>query len=80
MDKIKSAVGVGNKDQEGQEPVSGESGEGTTAKPFDAGNKPGTYCTSLCFLHLFPLDQDNLSVRDIVHTAINTFHRSYRGC
>ena len=39
MDTLKGAVGLGKKDQEGSEPVSGEKGEGTTAEPFDAGNK-----------------------------------------
>lgn len=42
MDKLKSAVGIDKKDQEGQEPVSGATGEGTTAEPFDAGNQAGT--------------------------------------
>lgn len=39
MEAIKSAVGLGKKDQEGQEPVSGVKGEGTAAEPFDAGNQ-----------------------------------------
>lgn len=41
MDKLKGAVGLGGKDQEGQEPVSGAKGEGTAPEPFDAGNKQG---------------------------------------
>lgn len=41
MDKLKSAVGMGGKSEEGQEPVSGAKGEGTSAEPFDAGNKQG---------------------------------------
>ena len=49
MNTIKSAVGMGKKDEEGQEPVSGEKGEGTTAEPFDAGNQPvqGTFMSQL---------------------------------
>jgi hypothetical protein len=38
MDTVKSAVGLGKKEEAGEEPVSGEKGEGTTAQPFDAGN------------------------------------------
>lgn len=38
MEAVKSAVGLGKKDEAGEEPVSGETGEGTTAAPFDAGN------------------------------------------
>ena len=41
MDAIKSAVGLGKKDQEGQEPVSGLKGEGTAVEPFDQGNQEG---------------------------------------
>ena len=40
MDKVKGAIGLGKADKEsGEEPVSGETGEGTTAEPFDAGNQ-----------------------------------------
>ncbi|KAK3703913.1 hypothetical protein LTR37_014131 [Vermiconidia calcicola] len=39
MNALKNAVGVGKKDKEGDEPVSGEQGEGTTAAPFDGGNR-----------------------------------------
>lgn len=51
MDKVKSAVGLGKSDkEEGEEPVSGETGEGTTAEPFDAGNKQaqGRYLLTSC--------------------------------
>lgn len=41
METIKSAVGLGKKEQEGQEPVSGEKGAGTAVEPYDAGNKEG---------------------------------------
>jgi len=43
MDAIKSAVGLGKTTQEGQEPVSGQQGEGTAAQPFDQGNE-GVSC------------------------------------
>ncbi|KAK5122045.1 hypothetical protein LTR85_004291 [Meristemomyces frigidus] len=39
MDTIKNAVGLGKESQEGQEPVSGQQGEGTAVEPFDAGNQ-----------------------------------------
>ncbi|KAK5698643.1 hypothetical protein LTR97_006290 [Elasticomyces elasticus] len=39
MDAIKSVVGLGKKEQEGQEPVSGVKGEGSAAQPYDAGNE-----------------------------------------
>jgi hypothetical protein len=38
METVKSAVGLGKKEHADEEPVSGETGEGTTAEPFDAGN------------------------------------------
>lgn len=42
MDAVKNVVGLGQKTQEGQEPVSGQQGAGTAGEPFDAGNKEGT--------------------------------------
>ena len=47
MDKLKGAVGMGGKDQEGQEPVSGAKGEGNAVEPFDAGNKQGRWSSNL---------------------------------
>ena len=42
METIKSAIGLGGKsEQEGQEPVSGQGGEGTAAEPYDSGNVQG---------------------------------------
>ncbi|TKA80089.1 hypothetical protein B0A55_02465 [Friedmanniomyces simplex] len=41
MEAIKSAVGFGKKEQEGQEPVSGVKGEGTAGEPYDSGNQQG---------------------------------------
>jgi len=42
MEALKSVVGLGKKEQEGQEPVSGVKGEGTAVEPYDSGNQ-GTY-------------------------------------
>ncbi|KAI6798956.1 hypothetical protein KC364_g15977, partial [Hortaea werneckii] len=39
MDAVKNAIGLGQKTQEGQEPVSGQQGSGAAGEPFDAGNK-----------------------------------------
>ncbi|KAL8945858.1 MAG: hypothetical protein Q9222_007660 [Ikaeria aurantiellina] len=39
MDSIKSAFGYGA--QSGQEPISGETGKGTTNEPYDSGNVAG---------------------------------------
>ncbi|KAL9606646.1 MAG: hypothetical protein Q9179_000168 [Wetmoreana sp. 5 TL-2023] len=39
MDRLKSAIGYGS--QSGQEPISGETGEGTVNQPYDAGNVAG---------------------------------------
>ncbi|RMY46809.1 hypothetical protein D0865_09057 [Hortaea werneckii] len=39
MDAVKNVIGLGQKTQEGQEPVSGQQGSGTAGEPFDAGNK-----------------------------------------
>lgn len=41
MDKVKSALGVDGKGQEGTEPVSGQEGKGTAEQPFDQGNEAG---------------------------------------
>lgn len=42
METIKSGLGLAPKDtQEGTEPLSGETGKGTTAEPFDKGNAAG---------------------------------------
>ncbi|KAG6995576.1 50S ribosomal protein L15 [Physcia stellaris] len=42
METIKSGLGLAAKDtQEGTEPLSGETGKGTTAEPFDKGNAAG---------------------------------------
>ncbi|KAK5681911.1 hypothetical protein LTS10_006445 [Elasticomyces elasticus] len=46
MDAIKSVVGLGKKEQEGQEPVSGVKGEGSAAQPYDAGNEDATSTTA----------------------------------
>lgn len=51
MDSVKTAVGLGGKKGEsGEEPVSGEKGEGTTAHPFDAGNGDEAQGTLLTFV------------------------------
>ncbi|KAK1035887.1 hypothetical protein LTS16_014153 [Friedmanniomyces endolithicus] len=39
MDALKAAVGLGKKEQSGQEPVSGVKGSGTAAEPYDSGNQ-----------------------------------------
>lgn len=42
METVKHAVGLDTPEQQqGQEPVSGEQGQGTATDPFDAGNKEG---------------------------------------
>ena len=42
MEAIKSGLGLAPKDtQEGTEPLSGETGKGTTTEPFDKGNAAG---------------------------------------
>ncbi|KAK3653860.1 hypothetical protein LTR56_004270 [Elasticomyces elasticus] len=46
MEAIKSVVGLGKKEQEGQEPVSGVKGEGSAAQPYDAGNEDATSTTA----------------------------------
>ncbi|KAK4553917.1 hypothetical protein LTR86_009092 [Recurvomyces mirabilis] len=38
METLKAVVGLGKKEQEGQEPVSGVQGEGSGVEPYDAGN------------------------------------------
>ncbi|KAK5167795.1 uncharacterized protein LTR77_007494 [Saxophila tyrrhenica] len=38
METVKSAVGLGKSKEQDEEPVSGETGTGTTAEPYDAGN------------------------------------------
>lgn len=43
METVKNAVGLGKESQQGEEPVSGQQGEGTAVKPFDAGNQEGTH-------------------------------------
>ncbi|KAK0863978.1 hypothetical protein LTS02_006220 [Friedmanniomyces endolithicus] len=39
MEALKAAVGLGKKEQSGQEPVSGMKGTGTAAEPYDSGNQ-----------------------------------------
>ncbi|KAK1061914.1 hypothetical protein LTR74_010706 [Friedmanniomyces endolithicus] len=39
MEALKAAVGLGKKEQSGQEPVSGVKGTGTAAEPYDSGNQ-----------------------------------------
>lgn len=42
MEAIKSGLGLAPQDtQEGTEPLSGETGKGTTTEPFDKGNDAG---------------------------------------
>ena len=38
MESIKDVVGLGAKAQSGQEPVSGQQGEGSAGAPYDGGN------------------------------------------
>ncbi|KAK5136918.1 hypothetical protein LTR08_001425 [Meristemomyces frigidus] len=38
MDTVKDALGLGAKTHSGQEPVSGQQGQGTADAPYDAGN------------------------------------------
>ena len=46
MDALKSATGLTNKLQSGEEPVSGKQGKGTASQPYDQGNAEGNYFTS----------------------------------
>lgn len=41
METIKSVIGLGKGTQEGQEPISGETGAGTAEEPYDQGNQEG---------------------------------------
>ena len=41
MDLTKTATELGNKLQSGEEPVSGETGQGTAGEPYDQGNAEG---------------------------------------
>jgi len=43
MEALEAAVGLGKKEQSGQEPVSGMKGTGTAAEPYDSGNQEGAY-------------------------------------
>jgi len=45
METIKSAIGLGQKSQEGQEPASGQQGAGTAGEPYDQGNVVGMFGT-----------------------------------
>lgn len=38
MQSIKNAVGLGSDEQQGREPVNGETGAGTAGEPYDQGN------------------------------------------
>lgn len=40
MDSVRNAMGYGA--QSGQEPLSGQTGQGTVDEPYDAGNISGT--------------------------------------
>lgn len=45
MESIKNAVGLGTEkqqQQQGREPVNGETGTGTAGEPYDQGNSGGT--------------------------------------
>ncbi|KAG8530444.1 uncharacterized protein KY384_004946 [Bacidia gigantensis] len=42
MDALKSATKVDSKLQSGEEPISGEKGQGTAEQPYDQGNAEGT--------------------------------------
>ena len=46
METIKSAVGLGKTKEQEEEPVSGETGTGTTEEPFDAGNSSEAHGTA----------------------------------
>lgn len=59
MEAIKSGLGLTSKDpQEGTEPLSGETGKGTTTEPFDKGNAAGKlfpeYLAPSCAADLAP--------------------------
>ena len=48
METIKSGLGLNsNNDQEGTEPLSGETGKGTSTEPYDQGNTAGESCLSV---------------------------------
>lgn len=50
METIKHAMGLGPSNQAGQEPVSGQTGEGTATAPYDAGNQQGTFTSVPTYL------------------------------
>jgi len=41
MESVKNAIGLGNGEQQGREPVNGATGAGTAVEPFDQGNAAG---------------------------------------
>ena len=41
MESIKNAIGLGNGEQQGREPVNGATGAGSAGEPFDQGNAAG---------------------------------------
>jgi hypothetical protein len=41
MQSIKNAIGLGTEEQQGREPVNGETGAGTAGEPYDQGNSGG---------------------------------------
>lgn len=43
MDTIKNALGLSGSEQSGQEPVSGQGGQGTVNQPYDQGNVEGAF-------------------------------------
>lgn len=43
MQSIKNAILGSGETQSGTEPVSGQTGSGTAAEPYDAGNEAGKY-------------------------------------
>jgi hypothetical protein len=43
MQSIKNAIGLGAEEQQGREPVNGETGAGTAGEPYDQGNSGGKF-------------------------------------
>ena len=52
MEAVKSGLGITSKNsQEGTEPVSGETGKGTSTEPYDQGNATGELFRELFLDH-----------------------------
>jgi hypothetical protein len=58
MQSIKNAIGLGAEEQQGREPVNGETGAGTAGEPYDRGNSGGT--SSLRYFQCLQTEANNV--------------------